>query len=44
MLANGSGFPLLDEAAVQMARDASPVPLPGDVEGETVKIALPVSF
>jgi protein TonB len=44
-IANGSGFPLLDEAAVQMARDASPVPrVPDDVDGETVRIALPVSF
>jgi protein TonB len=44
-IATGSGFPLLDEAAVQMARDASPVPrVPDDVDGETVKIALPVTF
>jgi protein TonB len=44
-IADGSGFPLLDEASLQMARDASPVPrVPDDVEGDSVRIALPVTF
>jgi protein TonB len=43
-IAKPSGFPL-DEAASQMARDASPVPrVPDDVDGDSVKIALPVTF
>jgi outer membrane biosynthesis protein TonB len=45
MLVTGSGFPLLDEAAVPMARDASPVPrVPDDIDGDSVKIALRVTF
>ncbi len=44
-IAQASGFPLLDEAALQMARDASPLPrVPDDVDGESVRIALPISY
>lgn len=44
-IAQGSGFALLDEAALQMARDASPVPrVPDEVDGESVRIALPISY
>jgi periplasmic protein TonB len=40
-----SGFPLLDGAALQMLRDASPVPpLPPSFRGERVSIDLPVDF
>jgi protein TonB len=40
-----SGFPLLDQAALQMLRDASPVPpLPQAFHGERVGIDLPVDF
>ena len=40
-----SGFPLLDEAALQMLRDASPVPpLPASYRAARVGIDLPVDF
>jgi periplasmic protein TonB len=40
-----SGFPLLDEAALRMLRDASPVPpLPATYRAERVGIDLPVDF
>jgi protein TonB len=40
-----SGFPLLDEAALKMLRDASPVPpLPATYRAERVGIDLPVDF
>ena len=40
-----SGFPLLDEAALKMLRDASPVPpLPARYRGERVGVDLPVDF
>jgi periplasmic protein TonB len=40
-----SGFPLLDDAAVQMLRDASPVPpLPEKFRASQVAVDLPVEF
>jgi len=40
-----SGFPLLDEAALKMLRDASPVPpLPATFRGQRAAIALPVDY
>ena len=41
----GSGFVLLDQAALDMFNAASPLPpVPNYVEGETVKIGMPISF
>ena len=41
----GSGFVLLDQAALEMFNAASPLPpVPNYVEGETVKIGMPISF
>jgi protein TonB len=41
----GSGFPALDAAALQMLRDASPVPpLPATYPGAQVGVQLPVAF
>ncbi len=41
----GSGFVLLDQAALDIFNAASPLPpVPNYVEGETVKIGMPISF
>ncbi|MGO8917381.1 MAG: energy transducer TonB, partial [Stellaceae bacterium] len=42
---HSSGFPLLDAAALQMLRDASPVPpLPQSYRAPRVAVDLPVQF
>ncbi len=41
----GSGFPLLDQAVLDMLRNASPVPpLPERFTGERIQITLPIGF
>lgn len=41
----GSGFPLLDQAVLDMLRNASPVPpLPERYAGERIQITLPIGF
>jgi protein TonB len=40
-----SGFPLIDEAALAMLRDASPVPpVPPGYPGDRLSIAMPVRY
>jgi protein TonB len=40
-----SGFPRLDEAAVDMVRRASPLPVPpAEVPGESIELVVPVQF
>ncbi|HRZ14061.1 MAG TPA: TonB family protein [Candidatus Omnitrophota bacterium] len=45
MIAESSGYPILDEQAVTAVRDAGPYPLPEDYDGyEEVEIVLPLRY
>ncbi len=43
-VAESSGYPLLDAAAIFAIKDASPYPFPPDFAGEEVEIILPVDY
>jgi len=43
-VAESSGYPLLDAAAILAIKDASPYPFPPDFVGEEIEIILPVDY
>lgn len=43
-IAESSGYPLLDAAAILAVRDASPYPFPNDYPEEELEIILPISY
>lgn len=44
-IARGSGYPILDEAALQMIRDAEPLPrFTQDMDRDSLRLSLPTSF
>ncbi|MFH0739139.1 MAG: TonB family protein [Candidatus Omnitrophota bacterium] len=43
-VAESSGYPLLDAAAILAIKDASPYPFPQDYPGEEVELVLPINY
>lgn len=43
-VAESSGYPLLDAAAILAIKDASPYPFPADFSGEELQITVPVDY